>query len=786
MKLAAVSEDELRQELKSVSANGLFVPADPPRPLGSRVSLRLAMSDGQQGALAEAVISRHIEHEGTKGMLLRITRWDQRPDAQPALGATPSGDGTEQPRIAATTNGGFRLPPAVAERVKTGSMRAAAATAGSGGAALATAAVAATAPATALDLAKTLDPGPLLAELEPRPTPARERTPPPRTPVPRTALSGERRAVMTSRPSGTSHEALSSPGHLPEDVGENEPTPEERMPAAVAKAEAPPISGPGTVTSQKEPKTGGSAGGTPISKEKSGESRPGTPSGKTKAAAQTGLRSFDVLGSYQVLKRLGGGGMADVHLARAELSEGVDKLVALKTVLSQFGPSTPYGSMFLHEARISATLQHPNLVQVFAFGEAQGHPYLAMEYIHGRDLAGVIKAHKQARKPISATFALAVVIELCKALSYVHEKKDLDGRPLELVHRDVSPANVVLSERSEVKLMDFGVAAANAEGALGQGLMIGKAEYMPLEQATGGKPSPAWDLFSAGVVLYELLTLRRPYPKVTADQFVQTRRNFDRIPPRNLIPSLPESLSALAMKATHPDPSQRHASARDLQRALEDQQLELGFTDIGAEVQRLFGDKLKEEEEEIERLMAEARRRAAARRMPAFLTPLVARGRAVRRRVAGSRVMVELSRRPMLRLVVLASVVLLIGGGGLLAGRAISRQRALTALVVQTDAQLKAGRLVGAGGDEALGLLLKARALSPGDERVGQRLAALADKFESLADAAMQKGNRVEAAAHLEAAVQADPSRAGAKDKLAKIEAEIRSSFKGRVLPRAP
>ncbi|HVE86936.1 MAG TPA: serine/threonine-protein kinase, partial [Myxococcales bacterium] len=580
-----------------------------------------------------------------------------------------------------------------------------------------------------------------------------------------------------------SHLPGPGPAHQPQ-VGDDEPTPEERLPVAAARAEPPsgPGTGPGAEAKEKDPKTGG----TPVSQRdvRTGDkdkpdSRPGTPS--KGAARTTGLRAFDELGHYQVLKRLGGGGMADVHLARAQLSEGVDKLVALKTVLSQFGPSTPYGSMFLHEARISATLQHPNLVQVFAFGESAGHPYLAMEYIHGRDLAAVLKAHKQQKVSIKSSFAVAVVLELCKALTYVHEKKDLDGKPLDLVHRDISPANVVLSARSEVKLMDFGVAAANAEGALSQGLMIGKAEYMPLEQAIGGKPAPAWDLFSLGVVLYELITLRRPYPKVTADKFVQTRRTFERIPPQKFNPNLPESLSELAMKATHPDPEKRFASARELQRALEDVQgEEVGYGDVGAEVQRLFGDKLREEEEEIERLMAEARRRAA-RRIPSWLLPLVLRARAVRRRIAGTRVMVELSRRPALRLGVVASLVLVIGGGGLWAGRTVTRERALVSLVSQADAQLKAGRLVGPAGDEALGRLLEARGISASDDRVQQRLAALAKKFEALADAAIARGNRTEAAAHLEAAVQADPASATAKDKLQKIQAEIRDSFKGKV-----
>jgi len=819
VKLAAATDDELRQELKSVSTNGLFVPADPPRPLGSRVTLKLAMSDGLPAALAEAVISRHIEHEGTRGMLLRITRWDVRPDPLPSTqSAGTSGDGTESPRLAVpTSGGGFRLPPSIAARLNTGSQKAVTTTpapppmltpvpppslasasvaptipaaspvASAGGAATAAAEKVAPLP----DLAQTADldpePGRALADVTPRPTPARDRASGPRTPMPRQAISGERRPPpMTPRPPPGSH--LPGPGPSPAaavvrelEIGDDEKTPEERMPGAAA-AELPPTTGPGAVSKEKEPKTGG----TPISREvKTGgdkdkpDSRPGTPS-KVKTAA-TGLRAFDVLGQYQVLKRLGGGGMADVHLARAQLSEGVDKLVALKTVLSQFGPSTPYGSMFLHEARISATLQHPNLVQVFAFGEAAGHPYLAMEYIHGRDLAAVLKAHKQARTPIAPAFAVAVVIDLCKALSYVHEKKDLDGKTLDLVHRDVSPANVVLSARSEVKLMDFGVAAANAEGALGHGLMIGKAEYMPLEQAIGGKPAPAWDLFSLGVVLYELLTLRRPYPKVAADEFVRTRRTYERIPPKELIRAIPTSLSTLALRATHPDPAQRFASARELQKALEDLQLELGWADMGAEVQRLFGDKLKEEEEEIERLMAEARRRAV-RKVPAFLAPLVPPARALRRRIAGSRVMVALSRRPALKYAVLAGLVALIGGGGLLAGRSITRSRALTGLIAQADAQLKAGRLVGASGEEALGRLLEARSVAPDDERVRERLTALARKFESLADAALQRGNRVEAATHLEAAVQADPSRTETKEKLSKLEAEIRASFKGKVI----
>lgn len=666
--LGAASDEDVRQEIRSVAAGGVFVPTDTPQPLGSQVLLRLTRTDGSVAAAAEAVVSRHGGPDQPKGMHLRITRWENRgpnTGSRPAVGMTPpSGEKPPAP-VARRGSGTFKAPPTTGSHRQTD-----------------------------------------------RPATGAGTTPAPSTPV-RETKSGER------------------------------------------------------------PGSAGSAG--------SADSRPLTPQSAKSSGAGTGLRAFDVLGRYQILKRLGGGGMADVYIARAELSEGVDKVVALKTVLSQFGPSTPYGAMFLSEARISATLQHPNLVQVFAVGESAGQPYLAMEYIHGRDLSAVLKHHKGQKVPPSVAFSVAVAVDVCKALAYVHEKKDLDGRPLGLVHRDISPANVLLSPRSEVKLMDFGVAAVNAESSLSHGLMIGKAEYMPLEQAIGGKPAPHWDLFSLSVVLYELLTLRRPYPKVAAAEFVQTRRTYERVPPRDYNKQVPSALSELCLKATHPDPEKRFQSARELQDALEDVQVEVGGCDVGGEVQRAFGSQLRTEEEEHEQLMAEARRRAV-RRLPAFLLPLVPPLRALRRKVAGSRVAVELSRRPVLRMALLGGLVLALGGTGVGVWRSVTRAGAVETLLRQADTQLQAGRLVGPAGDEALGRLLAAQVLAPRDTRVKARLGALADKFQALASAALQRGNRPEAAAHLTAVVQADPSRTAAREQLVKVEAEIRDSFKGRVL----
>jgi serine/threonine-protein kinase len=675
--LSAASGEDLRQEIRSVASAGVYVPADPPQPVGSKVWLRLVRTDGTLVAAAEAVVSRHGGPDQPRGMQLRVTRWENR---------SPTGS----------------RPVAVAEP----------------------------SPAPRSTGERTPQPGPKLGL-----PPGHQKTPLP--------IARRGSGTFTAVPTTGSH-----------------PQQQDR-----------PITSAGSKSGDTRPPSGSG----------SADSRPRTPQSAKPDGAGTGLRPFDVLGSYQILKRLGGGGMADVYMARAELSQGVDKLVALKTVLAQFGPSTPYGSMFLSEARISATLQHPNLVQVFAVGESAGQPYLAMEYIHGRDLSAVLKYHKSQKTPPSVAFCVAVAVEVCKALAYVHEKKDLDGRPLDLVHRDISPANVLLSPRSEVKLMDFGVAAVNAEGGLSHGLMIGKAEYMPLEQAIGGKPAPHWDLFSLSVVLYELLTLRRPYPKVAAAEFVQTRRTYERIPPRDYNRQVPPALSALCLQATHPDPEKRFQSAHELQRALEEIQAEVGPCDVGAEIHRLFGPQLDSEEQEHEQLMAEARRRAE-RRLPAFLLPILPPLRALRRKVAGSRVGVELARRPALRMAVVGGLVLALGGTGVATWRSVARAGSVKALISQADAQLKAGRLVGPAGDEALGRLLAAKALAPDDPGVRTRLSALADKFEELAGVALQRGNRPEAAAHLTAAVQADPSREAARERLSKLEAEIRDSFKGRVV----
>ncbi|MBI3183923.1 MAG: protein kinase [Myxococcales bacterium] len=492
-----------------------------------------------------------------------------------------------------------------------------------------------------------------------------------------------------------------------------------------------------------------------------------------------GLRQFDVLRSYQLLKRLGGGGMAEVFLARSTLGEGVEKLVALKTTLPQFGPDTPFGALFLNEARISVTLQHPNVVQVFDYGEAAGRPFLAMEFVPGRNLGNVLRRMQERGLEPRLDLAVAVGIEVCKALEYVHEKKDLDGKPLSLVHRDVSPGNVIFSERGEVKVVDFGVAAAST-GTRAAEMLVGKYAYMAPEQAKGSVPAPNWDIYGLGAVLHEMSTLRPLFAGDTSKEAILERRKERHLPPSSVNAAVPAALDRAVLTATDPDSSRRYASARELRQALDAVQGRVGRCDCGAVMGELFGDELIHDQMQIEALMVRARRhspRAPLDSGTTVLRPL----RRLRRRLASTRFAMELARRPRLVWAVAALLVLALGGGGFLGVRSYRREAAFASRIALADERIASGRLVGAGGDEALDHLLEARKARPDDPRALERVRSLADKFEELGQLALSREDRAEAAVHFEASLKADPGRAKPAQRLEEIEKWIREHGAGKV-----
>lgn len=213
------------------------------------------------------------------------------------------------------------------------------------------------------------------------------------------------------------------------------------------------------------------------------------------------------LGPYRLVRRLGAGGMAEVFLALAFGASGFEKRVVLKVLRPEHQGHATYERMFLEEGRLGARLSHRNLVGVHDLGYADGTYYVRLDYVEGADLASLL-----ARGRPGTPLALFVADELALALGAVHGLEDESGRPLGLVHRDVTPSNVLLSRLGEVKLADFGIAKATLlRDQTSGGVRKGTYAYMSPEQVRGGVVGPASDLFSLGITLHELLTGRRPF-----------------------------------------------------------------------------------------------------------------------------------------------------------------------------------------------------------------------------------------------------------------------------------
>ncbi|MBL8953862.1 MAG: protein kinase [Myxococcaceae bacterium] len=483
-----------------------------------------------------------------------------------------------------------------------------------------------------------------------------------------------------------------------------------------------------------------------------------------------GLRPLDALANYQLLERLGGGGMAEVFAARATMGRGVEKVVALKVVLPEFGPGTQYGGLFLNEAKISASLQHPNLIQVFDFGEAAGRPYLAMEYVRGRDLATVLQVMRVRGIKPSTAFCTHVALEVVKALDYLHQRTDADGRWLHLVHRDVSPGNILLSENGEVKLVDFGVAAAGGESQ--RQLVAGKFSYMPPEQTDGQDPAPSWDLYAAGVVLYEMLTLEPLFEGTTSETRSAPAKRERIGSPSEKNALVTRGLDSVVLTATNPEVQRRYSRARKMLAQLEAEAQVLGAADIGQSVRSLFEVDLENEKKRLDAAVLQARAKAPARAETtgAFMK--------MRRKVAGSGAARELSRRPWLARGLVAAALLVTGVGAALGTSAFSRSRELGGHLERFDERMTSGSLSGPGGDTALDHLTAARALAPDDSRVAERSASLGKVFELLAEKALARGDDAEAAVHLQALLLADPSKPGVEAKLKETEARVRGRNK--------
>ncbi|QSQ12858.1 serine/threonine protein kinase [Myxococcus landrumensis] len=293
-------------------------------------------------------------------------------------------------------------------------------------------------------------------------------------------------------------------------------------------------------------------------------------------------------GKYRILQRLAAGGMAHLFLASIDGPDGFSKPCVIKRVLPEYASLEAFSRMFADEAKVAALLTHPNIVQVFDFGKIEGQYYLAMEWIQGQSLDRVLRHAWKAHFPLGQRVAVDVGIAVADALSYAHSKTLPDGTPLKLVHRDVTPGNVLVSRDGIVKLADFGIvkSAVNVERT-SVGVVKGKYAYMSPEQITNRELDHRSDLFSLGIVLYEASTGRRLFKRDTVEATIIAATQAQVTPPSEVSPGFAPELERIILRLLEKDPEARYQSARELSLDLERFRASRNWTSGGRELATL-------------------------------------------------------------------------------------------------------------------------------------------------------------------------------------------------------
>lgn len=319
-------------------------------------------------------------------------------------------------------------------------------------------------------------------------------------------------------------------------------------------------------------------------------------------------KDVDRFGNYLLVDSISTGGMAEIFLARELNKAGEDvSWVAIKRILPQVAEDQDFQAMFFDEAKISTSLNHPNIGSVYEFGFAEESYFLAMEYIHGKDIRAIRARLAERKRHMSVSMALYIASRICAALEHAHQQKNEDGDLMRIIHRDVSPANVLITYDGAVKLIDFGIAHAKSRIAKTHaGRLKGKVAYLSPEQILGKPIDHRADLFSCGTLLFEMLTHRRPFRGDDDLKVMQAIREARFTPPSTINTDVPLAVDKILKKALAKSPEERFQSAVEMQHAIEHYLQRVGrqyaSKDLSAWMLDAFRDEYEQEKTRLNHL----------------------------------------------------------------------------------------------------------------------------------------------------------------------------------------
>ncbi len=351
-----------------------------------------------------------------------------------------------------------------------------------------------------------------------------------------------------------------------------------------------------------------------------------------------------IYGKYQLIELLARGGMAEVFKAKAHGVEGFEKILVIKRILPELSTDWEFVELFINEAKIAVSLSHANLVQVFDLGKADDRYFIAMEYVAGHDLATVLRRGRRLGHPLPPELAVYLISEIAKGLDYAHRRRDTEMQPLHIVHRDVSPQNVLLSNEGEVKLTDFGIATTRLSlKVTDTGTLKGKYAYMSPEQARGEDVDHRTDIYALGVVLYEALAGHHPFAGPSPYETLAAVREGNTRPIEDFLPDLPKELRDALSWALAPAPEDRFQSAghmyEELIQYLYSTRRRVGAPDLARYLKTIADEAERQEpEEDLRALFGGGPTRSGKRGASSGPRPIITRAQAERREVAALQV----------------------------------------------------------------------------------------------------------------------------------------------------